>query len=223
MPAFLLLSLALTASSQPLVGPLTARDEVVALQVIDGADFICNAHPRFHVELLDAVSGEKKADLTGWSELLGELADGALVVTNESVPRAKALKVGVLERTGALRFSCEVPFEVHPYQFSWTQSEAGLEANAYKVRAPSGVAQPPDPDAFVQHLFRLSLGAKSCELVISKKPFQGKQTNVPGPKLGGLELETRQNGPYIDTVLLRGEKVAWRRHTSFVPVNCNLP
>lgn len=215
-----LLALALTVA--PLT-PLTAKDGIVAVQVIDGADFVCNAHPRFHVELLDSVSGDKKAELTGWSQVLGELADGAIVVTNESVPNARELRVGVLERTGVLRFTCQVPFGVHPYAFTWTQSARGLEAEAYKVRGPSGIAQPIDPDSFVQHLFRLTLSEKSCELVIAKKAFEGKQTPVPGPKLDGLELETRQNGPFIDTVLVRGKKIAWRRHTSFVPVNCNLP
>ncbi len=217
------LLLALTISAAPLLTPLTATDGVVAVQVVDSADFICNTHPRFHVELLDPVSGEKRAEVPGWSEVLGELADGAIVVTNESVPKAKVLKVGVLERTGALRFSCEVPFNVTPYVFDWTQSARGLEGSADKVRQPTGSQQLPDPESLVQHLFKLTLGEKSCELVISKKAFAGKQTLIPGPKLVGLELETRRNGPYLDTVLVRGKKIAWRRHTSFAPVDCSLP
>lgn len=213
----------MVVSAAPWLQGVTAKDGVVPVQVVDSADFICNVHPRFHVELLDAATGAPKAEVSGWSQVLGELADGAIVVTNESVAQAKVLKVGVLERTGALRLSCEVPFAVTPHALTWMQSEQGLEGRARMVQGPSGVAQTPDPDQFVTHLFKLTLGGTWCELATSGKAFEGKQTPVPGPALMGKEFETRTNGNFIDTARLSGKKIAWVRHTSFVSLECHPP
>lgn len=213
----------MVVSAAPWLQNVSAKDGVLPVQVVDSADFACNLHPRFHVELLDPETGEKKTEVPGWSELLGEFPDGALVVTNQSVPKAKVLKVGVLERSGALRFSCEVPFNVHPYSFKWLQSERGLEAWASKVVQQTGVYREPEPDSLVEHLFSLTFTESSCELKILKKPFPGKLTAIPGPKATGLALTTRVNGGFIDTVLMREKKVVWRRHTQFLINDCKVP
>lgn len=208
----------LSAAPLPL-GPLTTRDGVAPVQVVDSADFICRVHPRFHLELLDLASGAKKAEPPGWTDVLGELADGALVVTNQTAPAAKKLEAAVIERTGAVRFSCAVDFNAHAFQLQWVQSPRGLEGSAWKVRAPSGIRPPMDPEAGTPHFFSLKLESRSCTLVVTQPSATGPQSVVPGSKLvaAGV-LDTRSAGEFVELVAAK-----WRRKIAFVPVPCNLP
>jgi hypothetical protein len=191
---------------------------VVAVQVVDSADFACHARPHFHVELLDAATGEPKVALTGWSNVWGELADGAIVVSNQTAPTATRLEVAVVERTGAVRFTCSVAFDPRAYHVDWWQSARGFEGAGFKVQAPSGIKQPLDPDGATSPLFALTLRPRACALVKKTVPEQGPQALVPGPKLEAAGFETKPAGEFIELVAPN-----WRRKIDFAPVSCLLP
>lgn len=212
MPPLLLLSLALTAT--PMVGPLTQKDGVVAVQVFDRMDG-AYWHQRFHVELVDLATGQRETELTGWSQLLGELPDGALVVTNQGTEGAKTLKVGVVERTGALRFACETPFDAGSYLFTWWQGPGQLSGTAIKDRPISGLAVQVDPD---EHLMQVSFSRKSCTLKVPKRGASGSMTVVPRAGLTAPGFETRLNGAFLELVWVKEGAVIWSRRIDPAPL-----
>ena len=203
--------------SEPAVSPArpTARGGTVTVSIADGPQDECTVTPS-HLESLDVATGRERTRTTTWSDVLGELPSGELVVTNQRTAGAKMLTVAVLARRDLRpRFSCESPVQVDPRSwYGWYSADSGAIGEGLK----SGRAR----NVYVQ----LELSNDSCRLtvldeagpageapaaMVGAKPMSGSVDNL---RQGALTLHDSPSpkGP-SDPVLFasKGSAVMWQR------------
>ncbi len=204
--------------------PISTRDGVLPVQVVDSADGICHYGMRNHIELVAVETGKTKVTTASWSRILGELPDGALLVTNERVPKVKQVRVAVLERaTGAERYSCGIAVDPNALDFTWMKRNGGLRAEVYRTFEPSGVVGPPrTEDELKMFALGATFSAKACSLthtaLIEKNP---SYTLLPLSYPPAVRMVVGDE--YVELEYLKDGKPLWRRHATFSPVACLLP
>lgn len=220
---------AAAAPPEPAVALLSARSGILPWTMFDHATGICGWQRYTRVEAIATATGETAWSAPGWTRAIGELADGAVVVTNIGFGGSGALKIGVLDRaTGRERFSCEAPQPASALAAEWTPTADGLYGYLWTVQAPSGIRRPSPPPV---PPLRVTLGADACVAEETERSdlAQPALRDAPGPWSDGalaVHLEQSPVQPMeVRTSLVgrRGEREVWRRELAPPPAPCRLP
>lgn len=212
---------------------LTAAGGVLPWRVFDRADGVCAWQAYYHVEGIDTATGRAVWAASDWTDVIGELPDGGVVVSNGGFGGSGDYRVAALERKdGRERWSCAATFPATPTDVAWGAATGGLFGMPFVQRAPSGIAQPtPAPLPTVW----LTVSTDGCAIIAGDRDRGpvGPPPSAPRPWIAG-DLEVRaEAGPQpmtIDaptTTVLIGARAGvevWRRTFNGAPmIPCNLP
>ncbi len=215
----LLLALILGSTPFPsFISRITATGGAITVSIADGPTSDCEVIAS-HLESLDIATGRERARTTSWSDILGELASGDLVVSNQRTAGATNLAIAVLARRDLrARFSCESTVKVDPRSWwSWSSADTGALGQGSKLGRPRSV--------FV----RLELSKAACQLAVvddeaslgEEQPAQAGARFLDGAvgtvRQGALTLSDSASpkGP-SDPVLVasKGSTLVWKRALS---------
>ncbi len=214
------------------LGPVTARDGVLPWQTFDKAEGVCNWQVYVHLDGLATDTGALRWSAPDWTNLLGELADGSLVVDNSGFGGRGPYRVAVLDRRdGQPRAACAAGFDSQAMSVAWARVDGVLVGLPFQRQGPSGVArQPPPPVPAVQVTFAdggCTFGPATVELEAS--------VGVPGSQGpwtdGTLEIRLDAEAPMAPDraaprtlVVTRGDATLWTHDvTGAWSPPCNLP
>ena len=142
-------------SGPPLaVLPLAVVDGVLPWRWVDQLVGPCGYRAIAHVEGLDVATGQARWTAPAWDRVLGQLADGDVVVASGGA-------LAVLRRSdGAVRFRCAPPDDSRGDDADWRQDPSRLYVEPFTREAPTGAARPytlPPPPPFT-----ITLTATGC-------------------------------------------------------------
>ena len=205
------------------VRAVTARDALLPWVAFDGSS-VCSNHVVRHLEVVRVADGTTAWSNQRWGQLLGELANGDLVVTNLDTEGRRKLEVAVLARAdGAVRWSCSANVPAATESASWTLTESGATGQLIAQYSQGGAAHPPPPQL---DALELELTEAGCELhpqpgsglapVAIDGPLPREWTSrdvalrleppVPGAPNAGPSF-----GPPVHLVATRAGQTLWNR------------
>lgn len=162
-------SAAASSSALP-VRELTAAGYIAPLTRLDRTEGACGYLQHTHVEGIDLRTGEVRWSAPEWSQALGELADGGVVVASGSA-------IGVLERaTGAVRVRCQPPRAAQ--NVDWTFDPPGLHGESFVPQAPHGAMMPPRPQPPSMHV-RAEISGTGCTVAEVEPSPVARRRPVP--------------------------------------------
>jgi hypothetical protein len=143
------------------VRDLTARDAQLPWVAFDGSA-MCSNHVVRHLEVVRVNDGTTAWSSQRWGQLLGELANGDLVVTNLDTEERSKLEVSVLARAdGAVRWTCSAEVPAVTESARWTLTESGAMGQLIARYSQGGAAHPSPPQL---DALELELSEAGCEL-----------------------------------------------------------
>lgn len=148
-------------SSERAVKELTARDALLPWVAFDGSS-TCSNHVVRHLEVVRVTDGTTAWSSQRFGQLLGELANGDLFVTNLDTEGRSKLEVAVLARAdGAVRWSCSAEVPAVTESARWTLTESGAMGQLIAQYSQGGAAHPPPKQL---DALELELRHAGCEL-----------------------------------------------------------
>jgi hypothetical protein len=196
-----------------LTGP-SVRDGVAPVAFVDSVGGACAYEPKGHVELLEVATGKARQLTRSWSNVLGEVGEGDLVVSNEDQAAASTLSVAVLRRTDLTEaFTCGTKVLVAGRKFTWRAIDGHLTVEVEPRYTHGGAIRPLSAKPPVGVL-ELRLFADHCSLSSAGALRDVQVRNLPAPVNGlsadGVTLRSSEDGA-VSLRGVRGKDRVWTR------------
>ncbi|MCB9647213.1 MAG: hypothetical protein H6730_11535 [Deltaproteobacteria bacterium] len=210
------------------LGPVTVRGGQLPLEVVDRAS-PCGYHPTRHVEVVTATTGESRPLDRRYSDLLGELPDGELVVTNQRNATDHLEVAAVRRATGEVRYSCRLPLRLSRREVDWTQVSGRLLGVVRAVAEPTGVQRTAVPLRRAERVaVELELRDDGCTLTRVSGPATSGRAWRPLepdalPAWAGVSLRLTRSDEFVLLTARREGRVLWRRRVGVVKMDCARP
>lgn len=218
------------------VHPATTKGALLPWLAFDRAVTCSNQVVR-HLEVIRVADGTIAWSSKRWGQLVGELSDGDLLVTNLDTEERTGLLVAALSRSdGEVRWSCEATVPGDTTSAVWTPTEHGANGQLQAVYGYGGTPHPPPP---ILPAFALVVSATGCTLeerpgaapqpvgLGGSNPTEWTSDDVVlrlGPPAAAGPYTNLTSGPPVQLTATRGGVQLWARELSTPPqVPCLAP
>jgi hypothetical protein len=212
-----LLALAVLASVPDGGVSLTApvvRDGALPISFLDSVGGSCAYEPKGHVELLEVSTGKARQQSRAWSNVLGEVGEGDVVVTNHEVAGTSTLSVAVLKRSDLTEtFSCGSKLLVAGRKFTWRTIDGHVTVEVEPRYTNGGAIRPLSARPPISVL-ELRLFSDHCTLLpagaLRDVAVHDLPAAITGLSADGVTLRTVTDGA-VSLRGLRGKELMWTR------------
>lgn len=190
------------------------RGGAVPISFLDSVGGSCAYEPKGHVELLEIATGKARQQSRAWSNVLGEVGEGDVVVSNHELPGATTLSVAVLKRSDLTEtFSCGSKILVAGRKFIWRTIDGHVTVEVEPRYTNGGAIRPLSAQPPVSVL-ELRLFSDHCTL-LPAGALRDVQVHELPPAFSGLSADGVTLRAVTDGAItlhgLRGKERVWTR------------